>query len=161
MIDTDNVAWEEENISPDYTYTVKATLTFPSTGEVVKAKAVTFAVKQGTVKYAQSPKKVTLTKLDPKGRALFTITDKNKDRNSVASVAKIEVVSDKKVPVSKKIEIVPVYSANGKSTYAVYWKDKTSAGVKSGTVKVNIYLEGNDPVRKKPNASFKLKVNVK
>ncbi len=160
-INADSAAWRAGDILPGYTYTVKATLKFPNTGEEIKASAVTFKVKQGTVKYAMSPKKATLNKLDPKGRSIFTIKDKNKYWYDVAKIAKVEVVADKNVPVSKKIEVVPVYGMNQKTSYAVYWKDKKAANVKSGTVKVNIYLEGNDPARKKPNASFKLKVNVK
>ena len=161
QIDTSSAAWKAGDISPDYTYTVKATLKFPSTGKEVKVPAVTFKVKQGTVKFSQSPKTATLNKLDDKGRSLFAITNKSKDYTKVAKVAKVEVVANKDVPVSKKLEIVPVYSAGNKTTYAVHWKDREGANVKSGTVKVNIYLEGNDPARKKPNASFNLKVTVK
>ena len=160
-VNMDSAAWRAGDILPTYTYTVKATLKFPATGEEIKANAVTFKVKQGTVKYAVSPKSATLNKLDPKGRSIFTIKDKNTYWYDVVKIAKVEVVADKNVPVSKKIEIVPVYGMNQKTSYAVYWKDKKVANVKSGTVKVNIYLEGNDPARKKPNASFNLKVNVK
>lgn len=160
-INMDSAAWIAGDILPTYTYTVKATLRFPNTEEEIKANAVTFKVKQGTVKYAVSPKKATLNKLDPKGRSIFTIKDKNNYWYDVAKIAKVEVVADKNVPVSKKIEVVPVYGMNQKISYAVYWKDKTAANVKSGTVKVNIYLEGNDPARKKPNASFQLKVKIK
>ncbi len=161
QINQSSAAWKAGDISPDYTYTIKATVKFPSTGEVVQAAPVTFKVKQGTVKYTQSPKKAILNKLDNQGRSLFTITNKTKNYTDVAKIAKVEVVGNKEVPVSKKLEIVPVYSAGNKITFAVHWKDRKAANVKSGTVKVNIYLEGNDPARKKPNASFKLKVNVK
>ncbi len=160
-INMDSAAWRAGDILPGYTYIVKATLKFPNAGEAIKANAVTFKVKQGTVKYAMSPNNATLNKLDSKGRSIFTIKDKNNYWYDVVKIAKVEVVADKNVPVSKKIEVVPIYGSIGKNSYAVYWKDKTVANVKSGTVKVNIYLEGNDPARKKPNASFRLKVNVK
>ncbi len=160
-INEGSAAFKNDLIGPHYTYTVKAKLIFPSQMKVVDASDVKFTVKPGTGKYALEKKSVTLRKLDDRGRALITIKDKNKAGTGIAEIACVEVAGNKDVPVSNAVEIVPVYRGKDSVTYALYWKNRKSANVKSGTVKLNIYLKGNNSAWKKPNATVNLKVNVK
>ncbi len=160
-INEGSTAFANSLIGPHYTYTVKAKLIFPSQEKVVDVADVKFTVKPGTGKCALEKKSVTLRKLDDRGRALITIKDKNKAGAGVQEIAHIEVAGNKKVPVSNAVEVVPVYRGKDSVTYALYWKNRKSANVESGTVKLNIYLKGNNSKWKKPNATVSLKVNVK
>ena len=72
-------------------------------------------------------------------------------------IAHVELVSG---TLANKLEIVRPGGYGSEDTFAIQWKDGTPASVKSGTVKINIYLEGNDPARKIPNATVSLKVNI-
>ncbi|MBR5799646.1 MAG: hypothetical protein IKY23_06240 [Lachnospiraceae bacterium] len=160
-INDSSAAFANSLIGPHYTYTVKAQLIFPSKMQVIDATDVTFAVKPGTGKYALEKNAVTLRKLDDRGRALITIKDKNKAGAGVREIAYVEVAGNKKVPVSNAVELVPIYRSKDSVTYALYWKNRKSANVESGSVKLNIYLKGNNNAWKKPNSTVSLKVNVK
>lgn len=161
MINYNSTAWQSGLISPGYTYTVKAKLKFKYLDKSVTLPSVTLKVKNGSVKFGQDKKAVTLVKPDEKGRAFITVDIKNYDYKWIQPISAVEVVSDKKVPVSKAIEIKPIYNVNNKYIYEVRWKNDTAVNVKSGNVKLNVYLEGNNPKWKKPNTTLSLKVNVK
>ena len=155
--------WQDSLINPKFTYTCQIKLTFPdentkSDGEqVVTFKPVKFTVKQGTVKFAVSPTTTTLSKLDANSRQLFTLINTDKAAITMPQIAHVELVSG---TLANKLEIVRPGGYGSEDTFAIQWKDGTPASVKSGTVKINIYLEGNDPARKVPNATVSLKVNI-
>lgn len=161
MINNSSTAFKDDQIAAHYTYTVKTTVYYPKSQISIQASNVSFKVKNGNTKYAVNTSSVTLNKMDAHGRALITITDKNKDNYQVQNIAYVEVASDKKVPVSDAIEIIPLYNTKEGITYAIYWKDKTISNVKSGKVKLNIYLDGNNSIWKNPSATLNLKINVK
>jgi hypothetical protein len=94
-------------------------------------------------------------------RNFITINNKKSDYADMMDIAYVEVVNDKNVPVSKAIEVVPSYQTDRSAAYEVRWKNLKAANVKSGTVKLRVYLEGNNPKWKKPNATLSLKVNIK
>ena len=161
MIDTGSEAFANDRIASHYTYTVKTKVRFDSLDKTVSAPAVSLKVKQGKTKFVMDKKSVSLAKLDVNGRTLITIANKDVDKFDVCDIAYVEVASDKKVPVSNAIKLVPVCRGNENVTYAVCWKEKPSSKVTSATVKVNIYLKGNNPDWKKPSITLSLKVNVK
>ena len=166
--------WELNQINPTYKYTCRVWLEFPaeitrdeSDTEPMKvsASALAFVVKQGTTKFSQSPKSVTLAKLDPYGRCYITIKNSDKDKQNVEDVASVQLQSS---ALANALEVVKVHSAEG-NKYAVQWKDtdpvtpgvQIKSGVVSGEVKLKVFLEGNDPARNAANATLKLKVTVK
>lgn len=155
--------WQDSLINPKFTYTCQIKLTFPGENtrsgvdQVVTFKPVKFTVKQGTVKFAVSPTITTLSKLDASSRQLFTLINTDKAAITMPQIAHVELVSG---TLANKLEIVRPGGYGSEDTYAIQWKDGTPASVKSGTVKINIYLEGNDPARKVPNATVSLKVNI-
>ncbi len=154
-------AWKNNQIAGHYTYTVKGKLVLENIDKSVKLPDVKLKVKNGTAKYALDKNTITLAKADEKGRAFITINNKNNDYLEMMDIAYVEMVSDKKIPVSKAIEIVPAYQTDKSITYEVRWKDLKSSNVKNGTVKLRVYLEGNNPKWKKPNTTLSLKVNIK
>jgi hypothetical protein len=150
--------WQDSLINPKFTYTCQIKLTFPGestkSGEdkIVTFKPVKFTVKQGTAKFTISPTTTTLSVLDANSRQLFTLINTD---HTMPRIAHVELANS---ALADKLEIVKIgYDSD---TYALRWKDNTPASVRSGTVKVNIYLEGNDPARKVPNATVSLKVNI-
>lgn len=60
-------------------------------------------------------------------------------------------------------DALEIYEVPGDGkTYAIGWKNGTvSNAVKSGTVKLQVYLKGNDPSRNKPDAVLTLKVDIR
>ena len=155
--------WKDSLINPKFTYTCQIKLTFPGENtrsgvdQVVTFKPVKFTVKQGTVKFAVSPTTTTLSKLDANSRQLFTLINTDKAAITMPQIAHVELVSG---TLANKLEIVRPGGYGSENTLAIQWKDGTPASVKGGTVKINIYLEGNDPARKVPNATVSLKVNI-
>lgn len=153
--------WQDGLINPKFTYTCQIKLTFPGentksgTDQVVTFKPVKFTVKQGTAKFAVSPTTTTLSKLDANSRQLFTLINTEDADHMMPRIAHVELANS---ALASKLEIVKLgYDSD---TFAIRWKDNVPASVKGGTVKINIYLEGNDPARKVPNATVSLKVNV-
>lgn len=153
--------WQDGLINPKFTYTCQIKLTFPGENtksgadQVVTFKPVKFTVKQGTTKFAVSPTTTTLSKLDANSRQLFTLINTEDADHMMPRIAHVELVNS---ALAGKLEIVKLgYDSD---TFAIRWKDNTPASVKGGTVKINIYLEGNDPARKVANATVSLKVNV-
>lgn len=160
-VDRTSDAWKNQQIAAHYTYTVKAKLVFMDSEKTVKLPDVKLTVKNGAAKYALAQNTITLVKADEKGRAFITINNKKSDYADMMDIAYVEVVNDKNVPVSKAIEVVPSYQTDRSAAYEVRWKNLKAANVKSGTVKLRVYLEGNNPKWKKPNATLSLKVNIK
>ena len=77
----------------------------------------------------------------------------------MAKIAEVQFASG---ATANALQVKHVYTVRGKSVYAVSWKNnQIPATFKKGSVKLNIFLEGNDPARNKPNAALTLNVNVK
>ncbi|MGN0155827.1 MAG: hypothetical protein ACI39N_01140 [Lachnospiraceae bacterium] len=160
-INTASDAWAGGKINPAYKYTVKVQLIYGA-GYATDENIISFKVAQGKTKFSQSTKTVTLYKNDPQGRQLLHIENIDKDKLNVAEIESVELVSESG-KISSALEIYEVTSsaASGK-TYAIGWKDKTvPATVKSNSVKLNVFLKGNDPAGGKPNATVTVTVNVK
>ena len=153
-------AWADGKVRDAYKYTLEISIAFPTTGEAVTANTVALPVKQGSTKFSQSAKSITLSGKDPNGRALLHIENIDKDQLNVAEIESVEFVGS---ATADALEIYEVTSsaANGK-TYAIGWKDGTiPASVKSGSVKLKVFLKGNDPAGNKPNATITVTVNIK
>ena len=153
-----SAAFTAGNINPVYKYTVKAELTFPAADKVFVLSDVKLTVKQGTTKFALRPSSTVISTQDASGRVFFTLESTDKDSTGVADIAKVELVPG---ALANALEINREYSAGGRTTYSIGWKDSTVTRVKTGTVKIKVYLEGNSPARNKPNATLSLKVTVK
>lgn len=149
-------AWALGQVNPKYTYNVHFTLVVPTaaTGEedpveYPLGKPVKITLKQGSSKFAADVKQVTLSKMDPYGRAMIELTSTDKDAANLTNIAK--VTADGTTFDVKKVG----------NKYAICWKDNTvPATAKSGSVKLSIWLEGNS-FENKPNATVSVKVNVK
>lgn len=77
----------------------------------------------------------------------------------MARIAEVQFASSTRADA---LQIRHMYTVRGKSVYAVSWKDnQVPATFTKGTVKLNIFLEGNDPARNKPNATVSLTVDAK
>ena len=162
MIDKTSDAWNKGDIWPTYKYVVKTTVTFPALAapnNVVTVKDINFTVKQGSTKFAADVKSVVLSKLDRYDRQYITITNADKDTANVAKIAEVQLVSG---TTADALQVRYIYTVRGKSVYAVSWKNnQVPATFKKGSVKLNIFLEGNNPAINKPNAALTLNVNVK
>lgn len=162
MLDKTSDAWNNDDIWPTYKYVLKTTVTFPALAapnDVVTVKDVNFTVKQGSTKFAADVKSVVLSKLDRYDRQYIAITNTDKDTANVAKIAEVQFASG---ATADAVQVKHVYTVSGKSVYAVSWKNnQIPATFKKGSVKLNIFLEGNDPARNKPNATVSLTVDAK
>lgn len=157
----ENSAWKTGEINPKYTYNAYVKLVFAD-GTEVACKPVKMTVKQGSAKFAADTKTVTVAKQQGAESVAFAIYGTDKDKQNVAEIAKVEVAASKNPSAFTVVE-----SGDG---YAVKVVDPSIA--KNGTVKLNIWLEGNyvdgcedilntkDPGYRKPNATVSLKVTV-
>lgn len=164
MLDTsEDSAWANGEVNPKYTYNVQFKLDFGGDSEpIVLGKAVKMTVKQGSVKFAADTKAVTVAKQQDAESVTFAINGTDKDKLLVADIAKVEVAASKNPSAFTVVE-----SGDG---YAIKVIDPTTA--KSGTVKLNIWLEGTyvdgcedisdtkSPDYRKPNATVSLKVTM-
>lgn len=152
MLNTDGGSgWVNGKVDPKYTYTCNITLKFPDANREIALKPVKLTVKQNSTKFAAGVKEVSLSTLDGYGRQLFNVTCTDKDGANVADIARAELVSS---ALADKLEV-----RSAGSGFAIGWKDNTPGAVKSGTVKLNLYLQGNTGA--KPNATLSIKVNIK
>lgn len=168
------LGWEENQINPAYKYTCKVWLEIPAeitrdSGDTEATKIefapMTFKVVQGKTKFGMDIKQADLAKPDPYARQFFTVESTDKDRQNVTRIESLQLQSG---TLADALELVEVPSSDG-NKYAIQWKDtdaskpgiQIKSGVKSGTVKVNVFLEGNDPARNKPNATLSLKIEIK
>lgn len=173
-VNTDDIGWDSNLINPAYKYTCKVWLEIPSEitrdstdtqSMKIEFAPMTFKVVQGKTKFGMNIKQVQLPKQDPYARQCFTVQSGDTDKLNVTDIDKLQLQSG---ALADALEIVEVPSVGG-NTYAIQWKDTDSltpgvqikSGVKSGTVKINIFLKGNDSGKNKPNATLKLKVTVK
>lgn len=152
MLDTTpfDSAWALGQVNPKYTYNVYFTLVVGNAdAEYPIGKPVKLTLKQGSSKFAADVKQVNLSKMDPYGRALIELTSTDKDAVNLANIAKVTADGD----------TFDVKKVGNK--YAICWKDnEVPTNAKSGSVKLNIWLEGNS-LENKPNATVSVKVNVK
>lgn len=166
--------WEKKQINPDYKYTCKVWLEIPAEitrdsedtlATEVKFEPMTFKVVQGKVKLGMNIKQTELPQKDPYARQYFTLEYSDKDKQNVAPVDCLQLQPG---ALADALEIVEVSSPD-KNTYAIQWKDtdavtpgvQIKSGVKSSTVGIHVFLQGNDEERNKPNTTLKLKVNIK
>ena len=119
----------------------------------ITPKPVAFTVKQGKAKVGQSAKAVTLIKTDrfSEGVVNLTLADP-----TLEGIDHVEIVSpkDKKT----KTELFDLRRLS-ESSYAIGFNDDTVTSVKASNVKLKVFLKGN--LTNKPNATLKVKVNVK
>ncbi len=173
-VNTDDIGWDNNQINPTYKYTCKVWLEIPAEitrdsadtqSAIIEFVPMTFKVVQGKTKFGMNIKQALLSKRDSYARQCFTLQSNDKDKLNVTDIEKLQLQPG---GLADALEIVEVPSVDG-NTYAIQWKDtdaftsgvQINSGVKSGTVKVNVFLEGNDSGRNKPNATLKLKVTVK
>ena len=151
VLDTTSDAYLNDAI--DLANTYKFTLTYKNgmdSGEVYVTPVTTLQVKGNKVTVTQSKKEVKLNKLDRHDReyVTFTVADKN--------------VSD--------IEEVKIYTAKGKTcnyeivkicegVYAIGFNNReVAAGIKTNTIKIEIWFDGIDSSVSKAATSVNLKV---
>ena len=170
QINTDSEAWAMSQINPKYTYTVAFKLMFDNGDEdpsnnytYTFPKTVKLTVKQGSTKFAADTKAVTVEKAQDALSEAFVINGTDKDKVNVADIAMVAVAANKKPNAFAVVET--------EDGYAIKVIDPALA--KNGSVKLNIWLEGNyadgceeiwdtkDLEYRKPNATVSLKVTVK
>lgn len=150
----DKDAWAQGLIRPEYKYTVKLPqMTAIGEKPLAKDASVSFTVAQGAVKFTQSVKTVTLYKANAHSSAMVTIST-----GGVPLPDSARVVIDK--AATSPFEILPL----GNGQYAIRFKGYVPAA-KAGTVKLNVYLEGNydpatDAVGAKANGSVSVSVKL-
>ena len=120
-------------------------------GHVIETgKAVNVTMTLTKAKVEQNTKTVNLYLNDKNSRGEFVLTLKDKN---LPAIAKVELADNN---ISEFYQLADL--GNGK--FAVEFKDNEIAEkIKAGTVKINIYLEGNNPENKTPNATISVKVN--
>ena len=121
----------------------------------VESKAVKLPVKMGKAKVQQSTKTVTLSKHDRYDRQSVVLSLGDGTLYDIAN-ARVEL-ADK----TGRLTLIPM----GGGEYAIGYKDnllpKDIAKLKSMSVKLNVYLQGNGTVglaKPKTNASLSVKV---
>ncbi|MBQ9845144.1 MAG: hypothetical protein IJO54_03575, partial [Oscillospiraceae bacterium] len=120
---------------------------------VSTAKAVSVSLTHTKAKVTQSVREVKLYQNDRYSRGLIRLTISDK------AMPKIGAVELAEGTVSEYYELISL----GNGWYAVEYKDNTVAPkIKNGTVKLNVYLKGNNTKHENPNATVSVKVtNVK
>ena len=117
-------------------------------GDDAVSKETKLTVKQGSIKVAQSTKTVTLYRKDrfSEGYVTLSVADQ-----TVMPVAKVELKDAEK-------SFFDLYQlADG--SYAIGFKDNRIAPkAKNGSVKLNVWLEGNTTA--KPNATVSVSVKI-
>ena len=112
----------------------------------LRSKAVALSVKQGSARLGLSSKSVTLLKTDrySRGNLLLSVMDP-----SLAGIARVELDS-KSAALFSLIDL-------GGGRYAIGYAGDLITTSKAQTVKLQVYLLGNETA--KPNATFSVKVN--
>lgn len=121
-------------------------------------KPVNLSVNMGSAKLSQSTKAVIMSSQDRYSEGVVEIGVITTD---VSGIDKVEIVS----PVDKntKKEYFDVKALGG-GKYAIVYKDNMIRSTKGGTVKLNVYLKGNNTAgtaKEKPNGKLSVKVAVK
>ncbi|MCR5603421.1 MAG: hypothetical protein K6G27_06945, partial [Lachnospiraceae bacterium] len=121
-------------------------------------KPANLTVNMGSAKLSQSTKAVVMSSQDRYSEGVVEIGVITTD---VSGIDKVEIVS----PVDKntKKEYFDVKALGG-GKYAIIYKDSKIKPTKGGTVKLNVYLKGNNTAgtaKAKPNGKFSIKVTVK
>ena len=114
----------------------------------LSSKAVALSVKQGSARLGISSKSVTLLKTDrySRGNLLLSVMDP-----SLAGIARVELDSK-----SKNSSLFSLLDLGG-GRYAISYAGGLITTSKAQTVKLQVYLLGNETA--KPNATFSVKVN--
>ena len=121
-------------------------------------KPVNLSVNMGSAKLSQSTKAVIMSSQDRYSEGVVEIGVITDD---VTGIDKVEIVS----PVDKNTnkEYFDVKALGG-GKYAIVYKDGKIPAAKGGTVKLNVYLKGNNTAgtaKAKPNGKFSIMVTVK
>jgi hypothetical protein len=154
--------WMKGIIKPEYKYSVSLEKGLPISGGVLsKAATKAFTVGMGKTTFTRNVSSVKLYKANPHSSAIVTI-----------SVNKAALPENAKVTVNniQKSSYDVLSLGNGK--YAIYFKGYDTNKVKSKTIRLNVYLEGNyipdaaspggfSSLGAKPSGYVTVKVNVK
>ena len=121
-------------------------------------KPANLTVNMGKATLSQSTNEVVMSSQDRYSEGVVEIGVMTAD---VSGIDKVEIVS----PVDKntKKEYFDVKALGG-GKYAIVYKDNMIRSTKGGTVKLNVYLKGNNTAgtaKAKPNGKFSIKVTVK
>ena len=146
-------------ISHNDKFTVEFTPTVQYNGADLALKATcSITVKQGTVKLTATPTAATMYAKDRYSTATVVINKSDYNLNDIREV-KLDAASD------KLFDLVDL----GDGQYMLKYDNSCiPAGIKAGqtkTVKLSVYLEGNNPATGKtttsPNATLSVKVSIK
>ena len=146
-------------ISHNDKFTVEFTPTVQYNGADLALKATcSITVKQGTVKLTATPTAATMYAKDRYSTATVVINKSDYNLNDIREV-KLDAASD------KLFDLVDL----GDGQYMLKYDNSCiPAGIKAGqtkTVKLSVYLEGNNPANGKttisPNATLSVKVSIK
>lgn len=134
-------------------YTLKAENIVIGTQNVSTAKAASLSITHTKPKVTQSVKAVKLYQNDRYSRGMVRITLND---NTLPKISEVRIA---KSSISDFYEVISLN--NG--WYALKYKgNQIAPKIKSGTVKLNLFLEGNNPENNNPNATVSVKVtNVK
>ena len=147
----DFASMEELNLSDKYTVTAEGISV--NSLLVANTKAVKVNVTSTKAKVVQNVKNINLYRNDiySQGEIKLSLADKE-----MAKIAFVRIADGK---YSGYYDLQDL----GGGVYAIgYLDDKINPGIKDGSISLEIYLEGNNPIYKKPNAKISVKVkNVK
>ena len=134
-------------------YTLKAENIVIGTQNVSTAKAASLSITHTKPKVMQSVKEVKLYQNDRYSRGMVRITLND---NTLPKISEVRIA---KSSISDFYEVISLN--NG--WYGLKYKgNQIAPKIKSGTVKLNLFLEGNNPENNNPNATVSVKVtNVK
>lgn len=136
-------------LNPTDKYTVAVKGATVNDVEIADSKAAKVTFSLSKVKMVQSVKKVSMYKNDRYSQGEVKITTKDK---TVPSIEKVVLIKDK---VGSFYQLKNL----GDNEYAICYAERTIGNkIKNGTVKLDIYLEGNNPEFGKPNATVKVSV---
>ena len=128
---------------------------FIEDGTVVETKSpMNLTVKMGSAKFSQSTKEVTLLQNDRHSSGIIKIIVTDPTLSDIAAVG-LDVKS------ADLFELRGIGSGTG--TYAIHFKDEQVTTRKAQTVKIGVFLKGNETLQDaKPiaNANISVKVNI-
>ena len=142
--DTANVSHKDK-----YTVMFKTTVDYNGNPDYELKATCTFTVKQGTAKFTANPTAVTLYALDPYSTGIVALSTTDGTLNSIKSVT-LDTTSAKTFYIRSL----------GSGQYMLGLNDNVT--VKAGqtkTVKLNVFLEGNNTAT--ANTTVSVKINIK
>ena len=145
--DTDSM----EALNPKDKYTVVCESVEVKGQKVDDTKAITITFAVTKPKITQDVKAVNLYLNDRYSRGEFKLTLAD---TTLPSISKVEIAD------AKMAEFYQIKDF-GNGQYAIEFKDNNIANnLKTGNIKLNIYLDGNNPIYQTPNQTVTVKVNT-